>query len=92
MIAYTLPIARLCLAIVFLYSGVDKLWTSVTRRLSPVPRSLPSSSADFEFRRCIIPPQRYSGRLAHATVASPVSAGRSAYRVPQTPGNSGLFR
>ena len=26
MIAYTLPIARLCLAIVFLYSGVDKLW------------------------------------------------------------------
>jgi uncharacterized membrane protein YphA (DoxX/SURF4 family) len=28
MIAYTLPIARLCLAIVFLYSGVDKLWHS----------------------------------------------------------------
>ena len=26
MIAYTLPIARLCLAAVFLYSGVDKLW------------------------------------------------------------------
>ena len=26
MIAYMLPIARLCLAIVFLYSGVDKLW------------------------------------------------------------------
>ena len=26
MIAYTLPIARLCLVIVFLYSGVDKLW------------------------------------------------------------------
>jgi len=26
MIAYTLPVARLCLAIVFLYSGVDKLW------------------------------------------------------------------
>jgi len=26
MIAYTLPIARLCLAIVFLYSGIDKLW------------------------------------------------------------------
>ena len=26
MIAYTLPIARLCLTIVFLYSGVDKLW------------------------------------------------------------------
>jgi hypothetical protein len=26
MISYTLPIARLCLAIVFLYSGVDKLW------------------------------------------------------------------
>jgi uncharacterized membrane protein YphA (DoxX/SURF4 family) len=28
MIAYMLPIARLCLAIVFLYSGVDKLWHS----------------------------------------------------------------
>ena len=26
MIAYALPIARLCLAAVFLYSGVDKLW------------------------------------------------------------------
>jgi putative oxidoreductase len=26
MIAYTFPIARLCLAAVFLYSGVDKLW------------------------------------------------------------------
>jgi uncharacterized membrane protein YphA (DoxX/SURF4 family) len=26
MIAYTLQIARLCLAIVFLYSGFDKLW------------------------------------------------------------------
>jgi uncharacterized membrane protein YphA (DoxX/SURF4 family) len=26
MIAYGLPIARLCLAAVFLYSGVDKLW------------------------------------------------------------------
>jgi uncharacterized membrane protein YphA (DoxX/SURF4 family) len=26
MMAYGLPIARLCLAIVFLYSGVDKLW------------------------------------------------------------------
>jgi hypothetical protein len=26
MIAFALPIARLCLAIVFLYSGVDKLW------------------------------------------------------------------
>jgi len=26
MISYTLPVARLCLAIVFLYSGVDKLW------------------------------------------------------------------
>jgi len=26
MIAYTLPIARLCLATVFLYSGIDKLW------------------------------------------------------------------
>lgn len=26
MIAYGLPIARLCLAIVFLYSGIDKLW------------------------------------------------------------------
>ena len=26
MIGYGLPIARLCLAIVFLYSGVDKLW------------------------------------------------------------------
>jgi hypothetical protein len=47
MIAYTLPIAPLCLAIVFLYSAVDKLWTSVTRRPSPVPRALPSSSADF---------------------------------------------
>jgi uncharacterized membrane protein YphA (DoxX/SURF4 family) len=26
MIAYAFPIARLCLAAVFLYSGVDKLW------------------------------------------------------------------
>ena len=26
MISYGLPIARLCLAAVFLYSGVDKLW------------------------------------------------------------------
>jgi putative oxidoreductase len=26
MIAYGLPIARLCLAAVFLYSGMDKLW------------------------------------------------------------------
>jgi uncharacterized membrane protein YphA (DoxX/SURF4 family) len=26
MIAYGVPIARLCLAAVFLYSGVDKLW------------------------------------------------------------------
>lgn len=26
MIAYGLPIARQCLAIVFLYSGIDKLW------------------------------------------------------------------
>jgi len=26
MIAYAFPIARLCLAAVFLYSGIDKLW------------------------------------------------------------------
>jgi uncharacterized membrane protein YphA (DoxX/SURF4 family) len=26
MIAYGLPIARLCLAVVFLYSGLDKVW------------------------------------------------------------------
>ena len=53
MIAYAFPIARLYLATVFLYSGVDKLWhwrSSIEevrsdglpcRRFSPVPPSLP---------------------------------------------------
>jgi hypothetical protein len=87
MIAYTLPIARLCLAIVFLYSGVDKLrhWRSSIEEIRsdglPWPATFAAATVFTELVGGFLAPRRASSpRLKWADFRPCHSDDRCAYR------------